>query len=139
MRSIDCNGLEFTVIGQWTCVKLFFGVVNLALQSGSWMDASGSDTLNDCVQIDLVIESEGESIVSVTSFEIEDPVTWAVSIAVDLKRQVFQRIKVLENFDEKNPGIWRNTGIPEFRDPGAANPNLCRSKRSGASFEKKSS
>ncbi|GFW40369.1 hypothetical protein TNCV_1019271 [Trichonephila clavipes] len=31
MRSIDCNGVEFTVIGLWTSEKLFFGVMNLAL------------------------------------------------------------------------------------------------------------
>ncbi|GFV31914.1 hypothetical protein TNCV_2564171 [Trichonephila clavipes] len=41
MRSIDCNGVELTIIGLWTCGKLFFGVMNLALQSGSRMDASG--------------------------------------------------------------------------------------------------
>ncbi|GFU88209.1 QLQ domain-containing protein [Trichonephila clavipes] len=41
MRSIDCNGEELTVIGLWTCGKLFFGVMNLALQSGSWMDVTG--------------------------------------------------------------------------------------------------
>ncbi|GFU02842.1 uncharacterized protein TNCV_3480581 [Trichonephila clavipes] len=41
MRSIDCNGVELTVIGLWTCGKLFFGVMNLALQSGNRMDASG--------------------------------------------------------------------------------------------------
>ncbi|GFW26046.1 hypothetical protein TNCV_3317181 [Trichonephila clavipes] len=31
MRSIDCSGVELTVIGLWTCGKLFFGVMNLAL------------------------------------------------------------------------------------------------------------
>ncbi|GFT50616.1 hypothetical protein TNCV_552011 [Trichonephila clavipes] len=41
MQSIDCNGVELTVIGLWTCGILFFGVMNLALQSGSRMDASG--------------------------------------------------------------------------------------------------
>ncbi|GFV39594.1 hypothetical protein TNCV_4173031 [Trichonephila clavipes] len=41
MRSIDCNGVDLTVIGLCTCGKLFFGVMNLALQSGSRMDASG--------------------------------------------------------------------------------------------------
>ncbi|GFX86678.1 regulator of chromosome condensation 2 [Trichonephila clavipes] len=41
MRSIDCNGVELTIIGLWACGKLFFGVMNLALQSGSQMDASG--------------------------------------------------------------------------------------------------
>ncbi|GFV63505.1 hypothetical protein TNCV_1551681 [Trichonephila clavipes] len=41
MRSIDCSGVELTVIGLWTCGKLFFGGMNLALQSGSRMDASG--------------------------------------------------------------------------------------------------
>ncbi|GFU01623.1 RCC2 homolog [Trichonephila clavipes] len=41
MRSIDWNGVELTVIELWTCGKLFFGVMNLALQSGSRMDASG--------------------------------------------------------------------------------------------------
>ncbi|GFW68499.1 DDE_3 domain-containing protein [Trichonephila clavipes] len=41
MRSIDWNGVELTVVGLWTCGKLFFGVMNLALQSGCRMDASG--------------------------------------------------------------------------------------------------
>ncbi|GFU06658.1 hypothetical protein TNCV_4352551 [Trichonephila clavipes] len=41
MRSIDCIGVELTVIGLWTCGKLFFGVMNFALQSVSQMDASG--------------------------------------------------------------------------------------------------
>ncbi|GFX92294.1 hypothetical protein TNCV_1112211 [Trichonephila clavipes] len=41
MRSIDCNGVELTIIGLWTSGKRFFGVMNLALQSGSRMDASG--------------------------------------------------------------------------------------------------
>ncbi|GFV17942.1 transposable element Tc1 transposase [Trichonephila clavipes] len=41
IRSIDCNGVELTAIGLWTCGKLFFGEMNLALQSGSRMDASG--------------------------------------------------------------------------------------------------
>ncbi|GFW81407.1 hypothetical protein TNCV_377551 [Trichonephila clavipes] len=40
-RSIDFNGLELTIIGLWTCGKLFFGVMNLTLQSASRMDASG--------------------------------------------------------------------------------------------------
>ncbi|GFX26321.1 hypothetical protein TNCV_949191 [Trichonephila clavipes] len=31
MQSIDCNGVELTVIGLWTCGKLLFGVMNLAL------------------------------------------------------------------------------------------------------------
>ncbi|GFS90255.1 uncharacterized protein TNCV_508761 [Trichonephila clavipes] len=43
MRSFDCNGVELTVIGLWTCGKLFFGVMNLALQTGSRMDASGDE------------------------------------------------------------------------------------------------
>ncbi|GFV90661.1 hypothetical protein TNCV_2223771 [Trichonephila clavipes] len=33
--------IELTVIELWTCVKPFFGVMNLVLQSGSRMDASG--------------------------------------------------------------------------------------------------
>ncbi|GFX04128.1 hypothetical protein TNCV_3972771 [Trichonephila clavipes] len=33
MRSIDCNGVELAVSELWTCEKLFFGVMNLALQS----------------------------------------------------------------------------------------------------------
>ncbi|GFY07001.1 hypothetical protein TNCV_4202721 [Trichonephila clavipes] len=41
MRSIDCNGVELTIIGLWTCGKLFFGGMNLALQSASRMDTSG--------------------------------------------------------------------------------------------------
>ncbi|GFU73296.1 hypothetical protein TNCV_4731131 [Trichonephila clavipes] len=41
MRSIDCNGVDLTVIGLWTCGKLFFGVMNLALHSDSRMDAPG--------------------------------------------------------------------------------------------------
>ncbi|GFS86187.1 regulator of chromosome condensation 2 [Trichonephila clavipes] len=41
MRSIHCNGVELTVIGLWTSGKRFFGVMNLALQSGSRMDAYG--------------------------------------------------------------------------------------------------
>ncbi|GFT89964.1 hypothetical protein TNCV_4592681 [Trichonephila clavipes] len=41
MRSIYCNGVELTVIELWTCRKLFFGVMNLALQAGCRMDASG--------------------------------------------------------------------------------------------------
>ncbi|GFS90165.1 hypothetical protein TNCV_508251 [Trichonephila clavipes] len=41
MRSIDCNGVQLIVIGLWTCGKLFFGVLNLDLQSDSRMDASG--------------------------------------------------------------------------------------------------
>ncbi|GFU80251.1 hypothetical protein TNCV_3520281 [Trichonephila clavipes] len=40
MQSIDCKGVELTVIGLWTCGKLFFGVMNLALQSGSRIDSS---------------------------------------------------------------------------------------------------
>ncbi|GFV79835.1 hypothetical protein TNCV_1726601 [Trichonephila clavipes] len=41
MRSIDCNGVELTIIGLGTCGKLFFGVMNLALKSGSRMDLHG--------------------------------------------------------------------------------------------------
>ncbi|GFW66619.1 hypothetical protein TNCV_1370521 [Trichonephila clavipes] len=41
MRSMDCNGVELTVIGLWPCGKLFLGVMNLASQSGSRMDTSG--------------------------------------------------------------------------------------------------
>ncbi|GFS68544.1 hypothetical protein TNCV_4584591 [Trichonephila clavipes] len=37
MRKIDCNGVELTINGLWTCGKLFFGVMNLTLQSGRWM------------------------------------------------------------------------------------------------------
>ncbi|GFW91250.1 hypothetical protein TNCV_736651 [Trichonephila clavipes] len=43
MRSIDCNGVERTVIGLRTCGKLFFGAMNLVLQSGSlwvWRNVS---------------------------------------------------------------------------------------------------
>ncbi|GFW02252.1 transposable element Tcb1 transposase [Trichonephila clavipes] len=48
MRSMDCNGVELTVIGLWTCGKLFFGGMNLALQSGSRMGLA-ERFFSDCI------------------------------------------------------------------------------------------
>ncbi|GFT76062.1 hypothetical protein TNCV_1255481 [Trichonephila clavipes] len=39
MQSTDCNGTNLTVIWLWTREKMFLGGTNLALQSGSLMNA----------------------------------------------------------------------------------------------------
>ncbi|GFT34077.1 hypothetical protein TNCV_4385161 [Trichonephila clavipes] len=50
----ECEALiaNITFIGPWTCGKIFFGMMNLALQSGSPMDPSeldGECFLSDCI------------------------------------------------------------------------------------------
>ncbi|GFW80197.1 hypothetical protein TNCV_461051 [Trichonephila clavipes] len=57
-QNVNCRllAVKLTVIGLWTCGKMFFGVTDLALQSCSPMGASGNEKVSNHGSIPITID-----------------------------------------------------------------------------------